>query len=168
MNTNSRIRMTLRERGVSMVEALVALVVLSIGMLGIASLYVASLQAGRTALLRTQAITLVNDMVDRIRSNSVARDAYDLAAYGGEPSEQGCVAGEDNCSFTALAEDDLARWLVAVDDALPAPTGEVTVDPADVPTSPDVYVVTVSWREPGDPTDLRYSSTLSMIPVTLP
>ena len=47
------------QRGITMVESLVALVVLSIGLLGIASLYVTSLRTGRTALIRTQAVSLV-------------------------------------------------------------------------------------------------------------
>ena len=65
-------------RGFSLVEVLVALIVLSVGMLGIASLYVDSLRAGRTALLRTQAVFLATDMADRIRANPTAGAAYAL------------------------------------------------------------------------------------------
>ena len=55
-----------RERGITMVESLVALVILSVGMLGIAGLYVTGIKAGRSALLRTQAVNLASDMADRI------------------------------------------------------------------------------------------------------
>ena len=57
------------QRGFSLIEVLVALVVLSIGMLGIAALYVDSLRSGRTAIHRTQAVILVSDMAERIRAN---------------------------------------------------------------------------------------------------
>ena len=56
-------------RGITMVESLVALVVTSVGMLGIAGLYVTGIKAGRSALLRTQAVNLASDMADRIRAN---------------------------------------------------------------------------------------------------
>ena len=59
-------------RGFTLVEALVAMVVLSIGMLGIAALGIESLRASRAALVRTEAVTLATDMADRVRSN---RDA---------------------------------------------------------------------------------------------
>jgi type IV pilus modification protein PilV len=58
-----------RQRGFTMVETLVALVVLAIGLLGIAALYLDSLRAGRTAIYRTQAVNLSADLADRIRSN---------------------------------------------------------------------------------------------------
>ncbi|MBM2853444.1 MAG: Type pilus modification protein PilV, partial [Steroidobacteraceae bacterium] len=50
------------QNGFTLVETLVALVVLAIGMLGIAALYLNSLQAGRTAIYRTQAVNLAADL----------------------------------------------------------------------------------------------------------
>jgi type IV pilus assembly protein PilV len=156
-----------RQRGISMAEALVALLVMSIGMLGIAGLYVTSLQANRTALLRTQAVTLVNDMIDRIRANPMARDKYDLtAAYGDNPVSQDCVAGEKNCSVDKLAQDDLYRWKESVKAILPgAPTVKVTYTAAASATLPDNYVVQVTWAEPGETGRFSYTGTLNMISV---
>ena len=74
------------QRGVSLVEALVALVVMSIGMLGIAALYIESVKANRGALLRTQAVALVLDMADRIRANRLARGTYALALGAAPPA----------------------------------------------------------------------------------
>ena len=59
-------------RGFSLLEAMIALVVLSVGMLGIAALHAQSLAASRTAQLRTQAVNLAGDMADRVRVNRVA------------------------------------------------------------------------------------------------
>ena len=69
-----------RMTGVSIVEVLVALVIISVGMLGIAGLYLSSLQAGRSANLRVQALNLASDLADRIRSNREGLGNYEAAA----------------------------------------------------------------------------------------
>ena len=46
------------QQGFSLVEVLIALIIMSVGMLGIAGLYVQSLQAGRTSLFRHHSVTL--------------------------------------------------------------------------------------------------------------
>ena len=154
------------QRGVSMVEALVALLVLSIGMLGIAGLYVTSLQANRTALLRTQAVSLVNDMLDRIRSNPMARDNYDMATYSNAPKNQSCVAAVNNCSYQMLAQDDLYRWTESVKVVLPGTTTpKVTVTKAASKGRPDSYLVLVTWNEPGETQPFSYQGNLTLIPV---
>ena len=51
-------------KGFSFVEVLIALIIMSVGMLGIAGLYVHSLQAGRTSMLRHQAVTLAGDIAE--------------------------------------------------------------------------------------------------------
>ena len=159
--------------GFSLVEALVALLVLSIGLLGIAGLFVESVRNSRTALLRTQAINLVGDMADRIRANAVARAAYDLDAYGGEPAERDCAPTSDaagaNCSSAALAEDDLARWTAAVRDALPAledapAQADVQYVAPAAAGAPERYLITVSWREPGEEQPMSYRTDVLIVP----
>ena len=59
-----------------MVEAMVALVVLAVGMLGIAGLYVTTLRSGGGAIYRFQAVNLASDLADRIRANRTANVAY--------------------------------------------------------------------------------------------
>jgi len=166
-----------RHGGFTIVEALVALVVLSIGMLGIASLYVTSLKANRNALIRSQAVNLVNDMADRIRANPRARGAYDMAAYGGAPAKHSCVV-TSNCVAADLAEDDLAWWLASVTS--PATgltganvTGNVVYAAAAATGLPDTYTITTQWTDAGDktatsatPPTLSYSAILQMIPLS--
>lgn len=159
--------------GFSLVEALVALLILSVGLLGIAGLFVDSVRNSRSALLRTQAIHLVSDMADRIRANATAGDAYDSAAYGGEPAEHDCAPTPDsvgsNCSSAALAEDDLARWIAAVRAALPAlddtpPGAEVEYLAPAADGAPERYRITVSWLEPGEDQPLSYGSDVLIMP----
>lgn len=67
-------------RGMSLVEVLVALVVLSVGLLGIAQLLVYGMRTSHAALLRTQAVNLVADMAERIRANPDERADEDWVA----------------------------------------------------------------------------------------
>ncbi len=148
------------QRGITMVESLVALLVLSIGLLGIASLYVTSLRTGRTALIRTQAVSLVSDLGDRIRANSRATRspaaAYDLATYGGAPAQHGCV-GAANCSADELAEDDLSHWLDNVNATLPGPVARVVVTPG-ATGFPDQYDIQLTWQEASESFNYRAST----------
>jgi type IV pilus assembly protein PilV len=134
-----------RDRGISLVESLVALLVLSIGMLGIAALYVESLRSGRTALLRTQAVTLGGDMADRIRANPDGSSAYqDAITSAGEVAA--CKPSGTGCSVSDLAHHDKAVWLGTIERALPDGTGTIVVNTA---TNPTTYTITVSWSESG-------------------
>lgn len=128
-----------RSRGFSIVEVLVALVVLSVGMLGIAGLYVTTLRASGSALYRTQAVSLASDMADRIRANPLGR-----ASYQGAGANRNCVAGGVDCSTQQMAEDDVFRWRTQL-GVLPSGAGAVV----HAAGPPDSYVITVSWTEPG-------------------
>jgi type IV pilus assembly protein PilV len=144
-----------RMSGISMVEALVALVVISVGMLGIAGLYLASLKAGRTANLRVQAVNLVSDMADRIRANPLGRVAYETAGYGG--ATHACVAV--TCTPQQIADNDLGDWATRIDDALRnlGAVGEVDYFAPAAPAE-DIhrFEVRMTWREAGDDFDSTY------------
>lgn len=131
-------------RGFTLVEVLIALLVLSIGMLGIAALYLESLRASRSALVRTQAVTLAADIGDRIRANRTAAGIYDC---GGT-----CEAGEGG---NAIAVGDLNAWRTAVEAQLPGGVGSVAFV-AGVANTPDAYTVTISWTEIGYTAPITY------------
>src|SRR2546421_11680051 len=79
-----------RPHGFTMIEMLVALVVLAVGMLGVASLFGISLHSGSSAITRMQAVNLATDLADRIRANRAAGDAPNNA-YGGAAAINGCT-----------------------------------------------------------------------------
>jgi type IV pilus assembly protein PilV len=115
-------RMSRAPRGFSLVEALVAMVILCVGLLGVGQLMLVGLRASASALLRTQAVFLLNDMMERIRANPEAREAYDCATYASAPRERGCAPSGVpalQCTSRELAEDDLARWQALAQEALP-------------------------------------------------
>jgi len=133
-----------RAGGFTLVEVLIALVVLSIGMLGIAALYLESLRASRSALVRTEAVTFAADIADRIRANRNPLDAYDC---GGT-----CEADEGG---NAIAVADLNAWRTAVAAQLPGGTTSITFA-AGAANATNVYTVTVGWTEIGYSNPLTY------------
>ena len=131
------------QRGFSLVEALVALVVLSVGLLGIAALYVSALRFGRNALLRSDAVTLAGDMADRIQANGSGGAGYALAAGATNTAVAACST--NGCTAAQMATTDKAQWKALLAQALPAGTGTIAVDTT---TTPTTYTITVNWTEP--------------------
>lgn len=144
-----------KESGFSMVEVLVALVVLAIGLLGIAALYLNSLQSGRTAIYRTQAITLAADLADRIRMNRTAQAAYN-SAFADDGAVVGTCSTTGGCSDGDLASTDLWNWKTEVAEQLPNGEGQVVVTAPVGAGEPTTYVVTVRWAEVGQATPVTF------------
>ena len=131
--------------GFTLIEAMVALVVLSIGLLGIAALYVETLRASRTSLNRSVAVTLATGLADRMRANRNPADAYDCAGA--------CAAGEGG---NAIAIADITDWVNTITQQLPEGTGSITYVPPANAVSPDAYVVQVNWTEVGQDDPVAY------------
>ena len=145
-------RTTRLSHGFTLVEVLVALVVLTIGMLGIAAVYLEGLRSSRMALLRTQAVVLAADMADRIRANRYVisgAQVYDPTSTVAT-ARDACDKTTDvtsTCSPSQMFANDLARWQSSIQNRLPGGAGTVTF--ALVNTIP-TYTVTVTWVESGE------------------
>lgn len=144
-----------RQQGFTLLESLVAMVVLSVGMLGVGALYVESLQSGRDAVIRSKAVTLAADMADRIRSNRQG-----LAAYGGAAADNSCAdtaaTATTLCTPAQMAAHDLFLWNQMLNDSsigIPDANGTVVFDGT---TSPATYTITVGWTIAGDPLPTFY------------
>jgi type IV pilus assembly protein PilV len=161
----------LAARGLSLIETLVTIVVISVGMLGIAAIYVESLKAGQTALLRTRAVALAADMADRIRTNQAGAASYDVGpeAAGAAPPvdcADTAVTPAQNCTPADMALNDIWQWKTLVgntDDTqfqrlgLPSATASITRNPATVPVT---YTITVRWSEKTE--DLSYTMSVAI------
>jgi len=148
-----------RQSGFSLVEVLIALVIMSVGMLGIAGLYVQSMQAGRTSMFRHHAVTLAGDVADRIRANPRAGTAYNHAANA-TGTDNSCVTGGVDCNPAAMAANDIFLWQAQADDTLPSGSIAVVFSAG---ANPPTYQITVGWNEPGEtPT---YVITIAVLPI---
>jgi type IV pilus assembly protein PilV len=147
-----------RQKGFTLVEVLVALVVMSVGMLGIAALYLEGIRAGRTSLYRTAAVNLASDMADRIRANRNAGLAY---AGTGPGADGDCVNGATDCTPEQLADDDWLDWSMQLDNQLPQGAGGAVEVAGPAPLT---YTIRVAWPEIGQPPDQPSTYTLTVRP----
>ncbi len=133
--------------GYTLVEVLVAFVVLSIGLLGLATLQGVSLQGNNKSFARSIAMVQAYDMADRIRANmgGVTQGAYDSLPVAGSVSTE-CLA--TGCSPAQMAAIDGDEWTKEI--ALRLPSGEGTVTrllPGAVTAAAPIFQIDVGWKE---------------------
>lgn len=158
-----------QQGGFTLIEVLVAVVVLSIGLLGLAGLQTNSVRMATSAYQRSQATWLAHDMMDRMRANPAGVAA---GGYTATPSSSGaCHTASSGCSPTALAADDLARWQAQVATSLPG--GETTVcidatpDDGNDAGSPEcdgsgaIYAIKLWWDDERTGNLYRYATSFA-------
>lgn len=127
-----------RIAGLTLVEILITLLVISIGLLGVAGLHAMSLRNNYDALMRSHASALAGDMIDRMRANRAA------VTDGGDYDE--IVVGTDVVieKDSPQATIDVAEWQATLKAQLPEGTGAITIDAA------GIVRIEVQWGERGD------------------
>jgi len=144
---NKRLR---GSRGFTLLEALLGFFVLSIGMLGIASLQAVSLKAGKSSVYGSVAMMKVDELFESMRAHP---SATALAAYGVSGASDGInnnCTGTNTCTETEMAQDDIYWWKQNLKAGLPDTantTTSVIVTPAVAPSKMATVTVTVSWKE---------------------
>jgi type IV pilus assembly protein PilV len=111
------------------------------------------MQAGRTSILRHNAVTLAGDIADRIRANPRAGPAYALAG-----ANNNCVAAGIDCTPGEMAGNDIFLWDQQAAATMPNGAVNVVFDNGVVPPT---YQITVTWTEPGEV--LSYSFTIPVL-----
>lgn len=136
------------QRGIALIESLVAMVVVALGILGILGVQMRTLTDTSTTVRRAQAIRLIEDLGERMKTNPNALgnlSAY-VSAFDVEPTVGSCTSG---CDPAQLAAYDLAVWKRAIKASLPLGQASVFVPPAE--SDPAVQGrqlgVVVAWRE---------------------
>jgi len=111
-------------------EILVTVVVLSIGLLGLAGLQLSSLKYNHSAYLRSQATFMANDILDRMRANrAVARAGnYDIAIGAAAATPGGTCNGSvtDTCTPAEMATLDVSDWKTRLASVLPTGDGSIS------------------------------------------
>lgn len=140
------------QHGFSMLEILVSVVVISIGLLGLAGLQATSLKANAGAYERTQASILAQDILDRMQANFVGVQAgdYNLIAYDPTRTTPSCASATPPvCTNSADRADlDAIEWFEQLAARLPSGTGLVTNGKAAGVSGEDTqFLVVVSWDD---------------------
>ncbi|SDO69912.1 type IV pilus assembly protein PilV [Ralstonia sp. 25mfcol4.1] len=159
-------------RGFSLIEALVTLVVLSIGMLALANLQLQTLVDSRTAAMRNYAALMAYNLADQIRSNSTAvtNGTFNVPKSSDPVAKCFTAAG---CTPDEMAITAYATWLADVRESMPGGDGIVCTDstPNDGAGSAEdkngcekevnaPYVIKIFWSEDNGGTPQRFSTAL--------
>jgi len=145
------------ETGFSLIEVLVAVVILAIGLLGLAKLQATSLKYNHSAYIRSQATLLSYDIIDRIRANKAQATSYLTNDASSAQQQTSCLSS--GCSPAQMAENDLFEWNQTLQATLPNGIASITV-------AGDTYTVDIGWDDNrdgqvnGDDPDFRVSFTL--------
>ena len=116
---------TSKSLGFTLIEVMLALVIFSIGLLGLASLQANSLQQSHNAYSRTQAMYLAYDILDRMRANRSEATNYDIGTGAlGAPGST-CVSTSDTCSKSAIRLADRYLWKEDLKATLPLGDGSI-------------------------------------------
>ncbi len=138
------------QRGISLLESLVAIVVMALGVLGILGVQMRTLADTQTGVRRAQAIRLIEDLSERIKANPDAIDStsnYTIAWGASLSSIKDCAISTgfpaSSCSAAEIAAYDRDRWIRSVRANLPLGDASVFVSATDARQ----LGVMVAWRE---------------------
>jgi len=124
-----------KQTGFTLVEVLVALIVLSVGLLGEAGLQLFGLRGNVSASSRTQASYFANDIIDRMRANYAVARGPDAAHL----QYQVTMGATAVTVADPIAQADLTAWLAEL-QALPSGQGSISVNP-----TTNIATVIIQW-----------------------
>lgn len=127
-----------KEKGYTLLEVMIAIVVLSMGMMALGSIMVRSLRYSKESANRFVATQQLYEIADRMRANHKGVSAGNYDNRSGTPSANDCR--KDSCSYSDLADFDVNEWNVKNSRVLPLGEGEIIKDG-------DSFFVVVRWQE---------------------
>lgn len=142
----------LTSSGFTLLEVMITLLILSIGLLGLAALQSTGLKYNLSAYQRTQATVMANNILDRMRANKTRANAGD---YSGTPqSHPDCAT--TTCTPPQIAGYDVDEWQSILSAVLPGGQGTIS-GPTPVGGTGLLHTITVTWiddRNATTPTSL--------------
>lgn len=137
-----------RSRGFSLMEILVTVIVLSIGLLGLAGLQMTGMRNNHSAYLRSQATILANDVLDRMRANRTTAliGSYDTAIGTPATAPAANCDGQttDNCTEAEMATLDIDQWKQNLANLLPSGDGSIARTAVGTQT---LVTITIQWDD---------------------
>jgi type IV pilus assembly protein PilV len=130
-------------KGFTLIEVMVAVLILAIGLLGLAQLQITSLKDNQSAYFRSQASSFASDIFERMRANHTdsVLGKYDLA-----------VTANASSAPSTLAQKDINEWLTQLDEILPNGDGAISCTDYDITDTENcsrgsIHSIEVFWTE---------------------
>ena len=156
--------------GFSLIEVLVAMLIVAVGILGVAGLQITSLRMNQSAMFRSDALQMGNDMVDRMRANELQDYALAPVLLTDPPATSiNCMsvscapnelAGYDTtwwkCNINSTSDETLGTQFTACANLGIA--GSLPLGAGAIRKQGNLYVVTVEWQD--NPAGARRSINL--------
>ena len=134
------------QAGFTLIEVLISMLVLALGLLGLAAMQATTLKNNQSAYFRSQATQFAYDIADRMRANKLEASKYAASTYA-TTNIVALTAGVNNCKATTgctpaqLATNDLYEWKGQVSGTLP--NGTVLIS---TPGN-NIFTITITWDD---------------------
>ena len=148
--SNKRVR---RDQGFTLIEVLIAVLILGVGLLGVVVLQTKSLQYNQQAYLYSQATFLAADVAERMRANSDVADDYEID-FDDTVNVSATKCLTSDCSESEFSQWDLKIWKDSMTSALPSGDGSIV-------KVADQFVITIQFD------DSRGEEALQEISITV-
>jgi type IV pilus assembly protein PilV len=137
--------------GFTLIEVLIAMMILAVGLLGLAALQAASLRNNQSAFYYSQATQLAYDIADRMRANVVSASTYtNIKPVDAKPQTDDCLKVTTTCTPEKMAEHDLYEWYTAIRSTFPESVDTLSQIEVNTVGGIDTYTVTISWNDNRD------------------
>ncbi len=145
MNTRQRIVRTdaPRQKGMALIEALVSLLILALGVMGLLAVQVRTVTENQSSNYRQVAVRLADDLFERIKANPggwTTASQYAVGWGNAPAANTNCTTSA--CTAAQKAAWDVVQWKALVTATLPAGTATAFVSPSD----PRQMGVMIGWR----------------------
>lgn len=150
----------IKNNGFTLIEVLIAMLILAGGLLGLAGLQAASLRNNLSAYNRSQATQLAYDMADRMRANPVETNKFATSAYVATSTAAvtpSCKTVSTSCTPALMAQTDRAQWNTNISSAIPGGTGSIRVD-----ATTRIFTITITSDDDHDGTDTPFETSFQL------
>lgn len=144
-----------RQQGVSLIEVLVAILVIALGILTMLAMQINSTKLTKTSETRAMGALLVSDLADRMRANRTGftDNKYAFTESIKDPAPiTTCSGSKANCTPEQMAQQDLAEWLTNIRFNLPSGTAHVSAIDTDATAGKSGVDVWLIWLDPEERT----------------
>lgn len=142
-----------RQSGVSLVEVLVAILVVALGILTMVVMQVNATKLTKSTEVRAMGALLVGDLADRMRANRIGflADNYQTKESAATPEVfTKCTAADATCEPDEMARQDLSDWLTSLRYAMPGGSARIsTIDTSKGKSGVDVWLMWIDPEEQG-------------------